>query len=154
MTPQEAISKIDELSSKGWFFSLKVDRSGWECCVVGRGLAHGRFSSPSFRGAVEQALAQADAMVDDPQVFIKAHEAKIAELTKECFGPDSYLGFEPVDWEPEEPCKLCVKVKASNDADKTVNAETAFYSKAMECLPREVFQALTFEFDFPEEALS
>lgn len=152
--PQETLSRIEELREKGWFFDLKCDKTGWECVVIGTGLACGRSSSPDFKEAVEQALTQATAMVDDPDVFIKAHGKKIEELVKEQFGKDAFLGLEAVEWEAEEPCRLCIRVKGGKDVSKTVDAESAFYTKAFECLPEEVAKALTFEIEWPEETNS
>lgn len=151
MISQEILSKIEDYRQKGWYFDLKGDKTGWECYIVGKGLAHGRFSHESLQIAVEQALIRATDMVDDPEVFIKAHGEKIAQMAKEAFGQDNFAGLEPVEWEPGEPCRLSIKVRVSADATKTVDAESAFYSKAMEVLPQEVFQALTFEFDWPED---
>jgi hypothetical protein len=154
MIPTATLEKIEELRAKGWFFDLKCDKTGWECVVLGIGLANGHCSGPSLQEAVEGALAQATAMVDDPEVFIKAHGKKIEELVKEQFGKDAFLGLEAVEWEAEEPCRLCIRVKGGKDVSKTVDAESAFYTKAFECLPEEVAKALTFEIEWPEETNS
>lgn len=151
MTDLEALKKIEELRKKGWLFDLKADGNGWSCYAVGR-MACGLPSISSSLGqAVEEALAQASRMEDDPEVLIKAHGPSIEKQVKELFGKDAFAGFEVVHYDQEEPLKIAIKLKVKADIVGYVDLEAKFYQWALENIPGEMITALFFELDWQDE---
>lgn len=146
------IAEIEDLRAKGWQFDLTGDREGWMCSVVGLGLAHGQGGGETLLKAAETALKQAQAMQDDPKILIEQYGPQIEELVLKVFGDAVvYQGLEAAHWETDEPVKILILVEPKVSSKTYVNLEIEFIKRAMELFPREVWTALIFEVDWPEE---
>lgn len=145
------LAEIEELREKGWKFDFTGDREGWMCRVVNR-LAHGQGSGSSLEEAADWAMRTARVMEDDPQIMIKAHGPALEKLAKKFFGEDVVKGMEPVESsEPAEPVRIAISLEPKVDSKKYVEQEVAFIHQMMKDLPREVWQAVILEVDWPGE---
>ncbi len=147
-----ALQAIEELRAKGWSFSLHADQDGWNCEVVGSGLANGRYGGCPLEEAVERAITSARAMEDDPAVILARHGAAIRDAAMKAFGLGVKYRLEVHEnnWE-WGPKRIHFIIQLDHgDVQKHVDQEGVFYRLLME-IPREVFAAILLEAEWPSE---
>lgn len=150
MTLEEAVQKIEVQRKKGWSFEIHADSEGWHVQTVGNGLATGMGGGTTLEAALEIALEQALAMVDDPDILILRYGDRIKKVAGEVFGQEVEVDdFEVLNDGDYGPLRIGLHVKPKVEPKVYVDLELKFFTRLEMEFPKEAYVSFTCTTEWP-----
>lgn len=154
MSDAQALAAIAERTAKGWSFRFHTRGLGWECRVVGAGLASASAGGNSFGEAVGLALHFAEAMEDDPEKVIAQYGVEIRRQAQRCFGEDAdfRISVEESSYDFDAK-KLHLIVRWPGTVEEFCRRDNEFLEWLVApTTPRRILEVLMVMPEYPSEA--